>query len=229
MGPPAPPILAAPVQVRTRLWALADDLKHRIPDDGLGPLIPHLDGLALGRPVTGSSLSNLTRVALPAVQVLVEGVTRGDVHRVDAGVRSLVGLGPGLTPSGDDFLAGMMVGLRTTTLADGLARQQSWHQQPPYLRLAIGDMLAECVKANAVDRTNLISCAILEHAAAGTGSGAIHHLLGLLLMDGANASILESALDVAKAGHTSGWDSLAGVLLGVHLGLQPANRAAAVW
>ena len=242
--PPAPPPLAPPERVRTRLRELAAELENRIPEDGLAPLIPHLEDLAHGRQVTLSGRSQVAQAALTAVEALVEGATKGDVRGVDAGVGRLVGLGPGLTPSGDDLLAGMMVGLRTTICADSAARPQSWYEHRPKLRPAMVDIVADCVKRHALDGTNLISCAILDHAASGAGSGAIHQLLGVLLRACAAADILGSALEMAKAGHTSGWDSLAGVLLGVHLGLlevreatdhyahlrpQPADRAAAVW
>ena len=242
--PPAPPSLAPLERVRTRLQELAAELEDRIPDDGLAPLIPHLEDLALGQQVALSAHSQVAQAALPAAEALVEGTTRGDVRRLDSGVGRLVGLGPGLTPSGDDLLAGMMVGLRTTICAGSAARPQSWSEHRPELRPVMVDILAKCVISHALDGTNIISCAVLEHAASGAGSGAIHQLLGLLLQAHAATDILESALEVAKAGHTSGWDSLAGVLLGVHLGLlemgeatgycahlrpQTAYRAAAVW
>jgi len=35
-----------------------------------------------------------------------------DVHAITVATRQLAGLGPGLTPSGDDFLAGVMIGDR---------------------------------------------------------------------------------------------------------------------
>jgi hypothetical protein len=53
--------------------------------------------------------------SVPGVPTLVtamqQAITTGDVERICAGARGLIGLGPGLTPSGDDFLVGCLRGL----------------------------------------------------------------------------------------------------------------------
>jgi hypothetical protein len=66
---------------------------------------------------------------------------------VDGEVGDLLGLGPGLTPAGDDVLAGLLVGL---------------HHRPD-LR---GPLAAEVARL-APTRTTALSAALLRHAAAG--------------------------------------------------------------
>jgi hypothetical protein len=77
----------------------------------------------------------------------------------------LLGLGPGLTPSGDDLLAGMLLAL------DGLERQD--------LVAPIGARLL----AAAPERTTRISRAHLAAAALGQGAAPLHDLLTALASD----------------------------------------------
>jgi hypothetical protein len=103
----------------------------------------------------------------------------------------MIGLGLGLTPSGDDFFCGAMTALH-------------------YLgRKEIALLLAERVLPVAARDTNLISAAYLRCASAGQASGVLFDTLKSVLAGG--DARLESRLDAVHAvGHTSGWDSLAG-------------------
>jgi hypothetical protein len=103
----------------------------------------------------------------------------------------LIGLGPGLTPSGDDALAGAMIALHTFSQAALAARLAAWALP----RAAAG--------------TGKISCAHLAAAAEGEGAGALHDVLAALSSPDA-ASLATCLDDVARIGHCSGWDALAG-------------------
>jgi len=106
--------------------------------------------------------------------------------------RRLLGLGPGLTPSGDDFLGGVMLALVALGYRS-LARPIEVH-----------------VLASARDRTNAISAAHLRCAARGEGSAAIHGLLAALCGQSMRSmSIWGRAVD--QIGHSSGWDMVAGI------------------
>ncbi len=105
----------------------------------------------------------------------------------------LVGLGPGLTPSGDDFWCGVMLALRTLGYWDILERVSS------------------TVLKQAKRRTNKISRAHQECAAAGQGAHALHETISAMGVN--DEARLRSALcELDGIGHTSGWDSLAGVV-----------------
>lgn len=119
--------------------------------------------------------------------------------------RRIVGLGPGLTPSGDDALIGLAAAL--------------WALDHP----ARG-FLAEAVQ-DAPLQTTAISAALLRHAAAGEFSECLHELLGALL--GKDVTTIAPALDRAMAwGATSGTDCLVGVLFGLDVASTPTRRAA---
>lgn len=103
----------------------------------------------------------------------------------------LIGLGTGLTPSGDDFLCGLLAGLRL--------QSQTPSALLPYLTEKISEHLTD---------TNDISAAFLSCALKGQYSIAVNSLCRL---PDAKA-ILTSFLAI---GHSSGIDTLCGVLYGL--------------
>jgi len=106
----------------------------------------------------------------------------------------LLGLGPGLTPSGDDVLGGALVALHLLGLDD------------------LRDRIWSVLRPAAWSRTNEISRAHLAAAAAGYGSAALHALLADVITG--NATALEAKIaTVAATGHSSGWDALAGAMV----------------
>jgi hypothetical protein len=128
-----------------------------------------------------------------AVGALVRGIrrllpTRGHEFPAQA-VLDLLGRGPGLTPLGDDVLAGALVTLRAAG-AHAAARA-----------------LAVPVLAHAPTATTFVSAALLAHAARGEAIpqlAALLHALGTPAQDAARTELL-------RVGHTSG----AGLLHGV--------------
>ncbi|WP_222263504.1 DUF2877 domain-containing protein [Modestobacter marinus] len=112
---------------------------------------------------------------------------RGAVRRadLDAALRTatrLVGLGPGLTPAGDDVLAGLTAGLVLLG-------------HPSAERFAAG------VTSLANGRTTELSRALLRHAAAGRVSGEFAAVLRGLVGDGSLAPAVDALLG---SGSTSG-------------------------
>lgn len=171
---------------------LADSLQHsmrlgseRAPADGLARIV-----LA---PEPGAS-SALARIAHPRIARLRAWLDtcRSPPLRTRPPV-DLLGLGPGLTPSGDDLLCGALVALHAV----------GW--------TAVADSLARAISMAAQTATSPLSGAFLRAATRGFGSEALHAtILALLAGRTALAPHLE-ALD--RIGHTSGWDALAGSVL----------------
>ena len=114
-------------------------------------------------------------------------------HAVADGVRQLLGRGPGLTPVGDDVLAGALVTLRA-------------------LASPAADRLADAVQAAAPTRTTAVSVAVLHHAARGECTPALATLLEAVRSGGA---LRPAADELLRLGHTSGAGLLWGVLTGL--------------
>jgi hypothetical protein len=112
--------------------------------------------------------------------------------RLDEAVRALLGLGPGLTPQGDDVLVGALVALRAVH-----ARAAD--------RLGL-----EIERARPFDRTTAVSAGLLAYAAHSRCVPELTAFLGALGDPGAQLSVARRAL--LNVGHTSGAGLCAGVL-----------------
>ena len=227
---PRPVSNVAPMaEIRRRLGCLIEKLQSYVPTDGMAPLVTHAGTLARGNLPATPCAGAVARLATPRVAQLVNAVTSGDSPKVYDAVGSLVGLGPGLTPSGDDFLGGLMVAMLVT-----LRGKRGPGGDYPHCRgesaagVALGN-LARSITSHSTAKTNRISAALLEQAVEGNGNAAQHRLIGCLLETKTTANLAGAALDLTRLGHTTGWDSLAGILLGVHLalGLKETGMAAA--
>jgi hypothetical protein len=102
----------------------------------------------------------------------------------------LIGLGPGLTPSGDDFLIGALAAL------DAL-NQTNMHA-----------LLARAIVA-ALARTSPLSASFLRAAAAGHVGENLYAMVAALIGGDADAAIAAAK----RIGHTSGWDTLAAAVV----------------
>ena len=182
--------------LRTR--ELATHISSLVPADGLGPLLPHLQTLASGQSLAIDQLAPVSALAATAIQDLANGLVAHDVIRIEAGARGLLGLGPGLTPSGDDLLVGLLLALHA-------ARS---YMAPP---------LSEVVVAHARVMTGIISESMLKQASLGFGNGASHQLINALFEGQPDHEVLRKVDTLTSVGHTSGWDTLVGILLGLHL------------
>jgi hypothetical protein len=174
------------------LAALAACAASETRPDGFVSLVGPLARGTVDEP--GVCTSPLLHLARPGIIALAEWLaTDGDGPPGEA-ADMLIGLGPGLTPSGDDFLGGALIALHTLGRADIAARLAAWA-----LPLA-------------GERTGAISLAHLACAAAGEGSAALHDLLAALLAAD-KAGIAAGVAALAAIGHSSGWDMLAGATL----------------
>jgi hypothetical protein len=131
--------------------------------------------------------------AAPAIAALKDWISGNGGGMPPEACVILVGLGPGLTPSGDDLVGGVLIALRSLGQHDAADRLAVW-----ILRLA--------------DRTNTISQAHLTAATAGEGSAALHAALSALAT-GDDQALARAVDALAAIGHVSGWDALAGVAL----------------
>ncbi len=162
-----------------------------VPDDGLAALVLAPAHRAT-RTATGEAASGLVAELTRVLTVdLKRGAWSNDALRA---ATLLVGLGPGLTPSGDDLLGGMMLAL--SALGRDEMRDALWH--------AIGAELDEL--------TVPISAMHLSAAADGLGAQAMHEMIGAVI-EGNAARIAALLPTMSTIGATSGWDAIAGVLL----------------
>ena len=197
---PSAPRRKGALQALQRLQCLAAE---QAPVDGLARTVL---GLA------GDQRSPLARVAQPRVVRLRAWMTARPSESAGAPPPvDLLGLGPGLTPSGDDVLCGLLVALHA------VGRTDMAHE-----------LDAEIAKA-APCATSPISGAFLRAAAEGLGCEALHAAIAAIL-EGQIEILARRVEALGRIGHTSGWDALAGALLVLQaFGTTEGHLAGVAW
>ena len=144
----------------------------------------------------GSLLSQkISRPVLQLISSTEQFDLQGSIHAAE----KMIGLGPGVTPAGDDFLIGFLAGLWSISGKD--QRQLSFVN-------AFGDRLMQIA-----DQTNLISRTYLYHAIQGQFSSSLSNLAEAIALGSENLpGIAETAM---RVGHSSGMDSVTGLLIGL--------------
>ena len=144
---------------------------------------------------TGSPLTR--RMSAPVTQ-LIASTEQFDVETSVQATQKIIGLGPGVTPSGDDILIGFLAGLWSLAGED--------RQLLSFLRL-FGDALMQLAA-----QTSEISRTYLYHATQGQFSSSLSNLAESIV----TGSAVEQPAQIAmRVGHSSGLDSVTGLLLGL--------------
>ena len=154
-----------------------------------------MDGL--GCFIGGARPENRTaRAAAPAVARLAGWVGRSPpaAPAPPDAVARLLGLGPGLTPSGDDFLAGCIAALRM--IGGGPVADALWSE----------------VKRQAPAATSALSFAHLRAANRSSLAEPVHEILRALI-EGRVAAVAAAVAVLAAAHSSSPFDAVAGAVL----------------
>jgi hypothetical protein len=200
-----PPIIptaqvATPGAVPARMLELLAALPSPVGDDTLGQLLPLLRQMATGgNPTAAASSSPFVSAATTPFIETARACRERDMLRLIDAARALIGLGPGLTPGGDDFVGGLLFVAHHLNAA----YPGELHWDAPRLV----DWLAW-----ARPQTNPISYAILSDHAHGQGVQPLHELVAALLSNKPLDESMPSVRATLAIGNTTGWDMLTGAL-----------------
>jgi hypothetical protein len=137
--------------------------------------------------------------AKPLVLDAADAFREHDGERVTLCVDALVGFGAGLTPSGDDFLGGLLFG--ASALRAGY----------PGSRVPDAGVSVETYRA----RTHPISFTLLGDHAGGHAIAPLHSIVNGILTGASIECIHPAVLQLVQVGHSTGWDMLAGLFAGL--------------
>jgi hypothetical protein len=142
------------------------------------------------------------------VDLRLPDVLLDDAHAPEVAadlVRRLLGVGPGLTPAGDDVLAGLLVGL------------WSFGQRAELLRLA--------VLAGLAAGTTDLSAALLRCAARGESIPQVNQLLQAMSASAWQSRLDHAMYELVRVGHTSGTALATGVLAAATMAIGDRRQA----
>lgn len=149
----------------------------------------------------------------PQVDALARAFRDADADAVHAAALPLLGLGPGLTPSGDDLVGAALFGRRAIVPSREAGR--AWH-----------DLALRLVDA-ARSRSHVIGAALFQDLVDGASFGPLHDLAAALGRGADDEESLAAARALTAIGHSSGWDMLAGFIIGISGALSPPRTTKA--
>ena len=177
--------------IAAALRELRATLLERAPEQGFTPL---LAAPASARSSVGRAFATRLAYTLP---LLARATERRDVPGITAAAARLVGLGPGLTPSGDDFIAGYLAALWS---------RAGFESGIDAMLPSLADALAPLFL-----RTNAISRQMLSDAVQGRFAERLVDVTRAV----ANAGdVVDASAHALASGHSSGADTLCGLLFG---------------
>ncbi|HCM90796.1 MULTISPECIES: DUF2877 domain-containing protein [Vagococcus] len=138
---------------------------------------------------------------------LKKGWQQEDLTMLGVAISSLIGLGHGLTPSGDDFITGFLLVIN------------SHHYPNVYLTSEVNKLVDR-----GKGRTNLISQNQLLLAIKGKSLTPISRFLSDLYSGASISTLTKSVEEILSVGSSSGSDILAGILSGVELSLEQLEK-----
>lgn len=145
---------------------------------------------------------NLSATRFDAIQL---ALSANDLPAFTTAALRVLGLGDGLTPSGDDFVGGILFALAH-------APRSAWTEELP--------ATVATIRGAAKSSTNVISAALLDDLMAGKSYSSLHDVL-IALQSADIAEIEPACKKLLTIGASSGADMLAGLLLA--LTTQPAE------
>lgn len=137
-----------------------------------------------------------------ATELLFHGLYEEKTRLIADGATLLAGLGPGLTPAGDDFLVGVLAAFYAFGPHYAQGQWTAWQ--------AYASVIANAASG----RTTQLSTAWLTHAASGAFGAAWHNLIQAINANQQQALIMCTDRILAT-GATSGADAMGGFLWGV--------------
>jgi hypothetical protein len=186
------------LEARTRAFTSVLDLSEA---RGFGKFLPHILSLSpdsLSSPLLESS-DPILRFAQPIVLGMARACLEGDTSDLTQNAEALIGLGSGLTPSGDDFVGGLLFAWN--------ALQAVYPER--------GSIRATLPIETYSSRTHLISFTLLKDLADGHAIAPLHNIARGLLEGKPSENILPFIAQLTEVGHSTGWDLLAGFLTGI--------------
>ena len=190
--------LHQPAQAQS--WAAAwSELNASHRRSGLSE-ITQLFSLTDGQSDTWAASEVLLEWSSHTIPALLRAIRDFQLDDAMTSIGSVMGLGPGLTPSGDDFLVGYLAGLWCTAA-----------NNPPRMTFltALGSELSQYAR-----NTNEISCTYLRSAAKGHVSEPIATLAQQLARSNDMSDVRAATQAALQIGHTSGTAGVLGLLLG---------------
>jgi hypothetical protein len=168
---------------------------------GLGELLSEITPGKANEKI--KKLNIFSSFAFPRIIRLEQAFQSEKESNLKNAVHELIGFGPGLTPSSDDMLAGLV--LLCVLYAKNCERAKS-----------VSRLLGQAIVKEVQGRTTLLSEEYLKQASSGRGNEQVMRLCAALLTEG-QAPVERATREALEIGETSGTDTILGIVIGALL------------
>jgi hypothetical protein len=163
-----------------------------------------------GSPSKPSVLHPVIEFARPIVETMIEAISGSDLSDILSHGLRLIGLGPGLKPSGDGYPGGLLFAFRQLCRLYQVPRSLPPHHFQSWLNVARV-------------KTNPISFALLADHAHGFNSESLSRFVQALMRQGAIEEAVQQPRELEQLGKRTGIDLMAGLMTGMLLAIQHAT------
>ena len=191
--------------IKLNLRVLRDMIYTCPSREGLVPLLENLELMGSIELFLKPQKESFVESARQGIERTMWALYSHDIDAVIRNSKSIIGLGPGLTPSCDDFLAGLILGLRIgNEIIDNNGEEDK----------RFFNEVCEKIYAEARGKTTIFSLNMLREACEGICPQAVLKLICSLLTKDPD-SVANDSKTVIKMGETSGADIAIGVFYGI--------------
>jgi hypothetical protein len=185
---------------------ILNDLIYTSPSrEGLVPLLENVEKFGPLEVFVKDQEPSMSEKARPYIDALMWGIMSGDIEAVKRGAEPILGLGPGLTPSCDDFLAGLMLSINTAGVS-------LFRDEPNTVQFF--SAISKEISTLAEGKTTIYSLSFLSEAALGEGPKTALDLIYAIITKSPER-VAEISKKLIGVGATSGADISIGIYFGI--------------
>lgn len=192
-------------KINLNLRILKDIIYTAPSKEGLVPLLENVEKLGPLEVFTKEQKPTVSEKARPYIDALMWGIFSGDLNTIKRSAEPIIGLGPGLTPSCDDFLAGLLMSLN-------IAGSVIFRSEPDTLTF-FSDASNE-ISSLAKLKTTLYSQSFISEAAMGEGPKPAVDMVHSIITENPQ-EVADRSKELVSIGSTSGTDIAIGIFYGI--------------
>lgn len=192
-------------EINLNLRVLKDIIYTAPSKEGLVPLLENVEKLGPLEVFAKEQKLTVSEKARPYIDALMWGIFSGDLNTIKRSTEPILGLGPGLTPSCDDFLAGLLMSLNIA--GSIIFRNES---ETVKFFTNVSNEISSLAKV----KTTLYSQSFISEASSGEGPKPAIDMVHSIVTESPQEVANKSKL-IVSIGSTSGADMAIGIYYGI--------------
>ncbi len=192
-------------EINLNLRILKDIIYTAPSKEGLVPLLENVEKLGPLEVFAKEQKPTVSEKARPYIDTLMWGIFSGDLNTIKRSAEPILGLGPGLTPSCDDFLAGLLMSLNTAGSIIFRSELET---------LKFFTQVSKEISSLAKVKTTLFSQSFISEASTGEGPKPAIDLI-LTIITNRPQAVSDKSKELVSIGSTSGADIAIGIYYGI--------------